>query len=133
MVARKQQQSSVWKCVSSLTTDRHCCHAIVFKLASEQRTDQILDDAAKIRSASAAREMQVSALLTIPTVFTSGRFSFMHNVVILYCEELGKLGGQICLPASTSIQKNNLFKTMYNAPILQTTDFVQNHKQKQKI
>lgn len=68
---------------SSLTTDRHCCHAIVFKLASEQRTDQILDDAAKIRSAPAARNAGV-CLLTIRTRFTSGRFSFMHNVVILY-------------------------------------------------
>lgn len=50
---------------------------------------------------------------------TSGRF--MYTVVILYCEELGRQGGQICL--SPRLQKNIFLRQLYNAPILQTTVF----------
>ncbi len=57
-------------------------------------------------------------LLATSATFTSGRFNFMYIVVIFYCEELGKEGRYALLD-----YKTDLLRPLYNAPILQTTDF----------
>ncbi len=105
-----------------LTTDRHCCHAIVFKFAPEQETDQILDDAAKIRSASAATKCWHPLARHLHYVEPPDVSTTMYILVILHCEELGRQGGQIHPPPSIT-KKKNLLRPRYNTPILQTSQF----------
>lgn len=121
LVARKQQQqqSSVWKCIP-LTTDRHCCHAIVFKLASEQETDQKLDGAAKIRSASAAHKCRRLLARHLHYVCLRTFQLYVHcSYPLLWRARQTKRAD---MPVLLDY-KTNLLRPLYNAPILQTTDF----------
>lgn len=102
---------------SSLTTDRHCCHATVsswhlnFKQTRYWTTLQEL-------GVHLQREMQTSACSKHLHLFTSGCFNFMYIVVILYCQKQGRQGRQIC--QSPPVYKKRL---TVHSTILQTTDF----------
>lgn len=113
LVASEQQQSSVWKC-SSLTTDRHCCHAIVFDLASEHQTDQTLGNTAKNQECISSERWRRVLARHLYYIY-SRTFQYYVHCSSFWRDRQIRWADMPVLP---SIQKNNLSRLLYITPIL---------------